>query len=146
MISINKVTVRFGGFSLFEEIAFVVSSRDRIALTGKNGAGKSTLLKLIAGLEMPSEGTIDKPKDLRIGYLPQVMKHEDGRTVYEECEAIFEHIRALKQEVDDLANALAERTDYDSEEYTELIDRYSSRSDELSMVTMVVIMLRLSVH
>ena len=135
MISINKVTVRFGGFSLFEEIAFVVSSRDRIALTGKNGAGKSTLLKLIAGLETPSEGTIDKPKDLRIGYLPQVMKHEDGHTVYEECEAIFEHIRALKQEVDDLANALAERTDYDSEEYTELIDRYSSRSDELSMVS-----------
>ena len=77
MISINKVTVRFGGFSLFEEIAFVVSSRDRIALTGKNGAGKSTLLKLIVGLETPSEGTIDKPKDLRIGYLPQVMKHED---------------------------------------------------------------------
>ena len=135
MISINKVTVRFGGFSLFEEITFVVSSRDRIALTGKNGAGKSTLLKLIAGLETPSEGTIDKPKDLRIGYLPQVMKHEDGHTVYEECEAIFEHIRALKQEVDDLANALAERTDYDSEEYTELIDRYSSRSDELSMVS-----------
>lgn len=135
MISINKVSVTFGSFSLFEDISFVVSSRDRIALTGKNGAGKSTLLKLIAGLERPSQGTVDKPKDLRIGYLPQVMKHSDGKTVYEECEAIFDHIRLLAQEVDDLAQALAERTDYDSEEYTELIDRYSSRSDELSMIS-----------
>lgn len=135
MISINKVSVVFGSFTLFGDVSFVISAKERIALTGKNGAGKSTLLKLIAGLDTPSSGTIDKPKGLRIGYLPQVMQHRDGLTIYEECEAVFDHIRTLQEEVDDLAQEMAERTDYDSPEYAELILRYSQRSDELSVTT-----------
>ncbi|MDY5858925.1 MAG: ABC-F family ATP-binding cassette domain-containing protein [Porphyromonas sp.] len=133
MISINKVSVVFGSFALFSDVSFVISAKERIALTGKNGAGKSTLLKLIAGLDSPSTGTIDKPKGLRIGYLPQVMQHTDGLTIYEECEQVFAHLRQLQDEVDALATEMAERTDYDSEDYAELIARYSQRSDELSI-------------
>ena len=133
MISINKVSVVFGSFALFSDVSFVISAKERIALTGKNGAGKSTLLKLIAGLDSPSTGSIDKPKGLRIGYLPQVMQHTDGLTIYEECEQVFAHLRQLQDEVDALATEMAERTDYDSEDYAELIARYSQRSDELSI-------------
>ncbi|MDY3089646.1 MAG: ABC-F family ATP-binding cassette domain-containing protein [Porphyromonas sp.] len=133
MISINKVSVTFGSFTLFSDVSFVISAKERIALTGKNGAGKSTLLKLIAGLDSPSTGSIDKPKGLRIGYLPQVMQHTDGLTIYEECEQVFAHLRQLQDEVDALAAEMAERTDYDSEDYAELIARYSQRSDELSI-------------
>lgn len=133
MISINKVAVRFGSFDLFEDVSFVLSPRERIALAGKNGAGKSTLLKLIAGLESPTEGSVDRPRDIRIGYLPQVMTHVDGRTVYEECETIFSHLRELEAEVDRLSEQMAERTDYDSPEYLDLIDLYTRRSDELAM-------------
>lgn len=135
MISINKVSVLFGSFTLFSDVSFVISGKERIALTGKNGAGKSTLLKLIAGLETPTSGTVDKAKGLRLGYLPQVMQHVDGRTVYEECETVFAHIRALQDEVDTLLKEMSERTDYDTPEYTELIERYSLRSDELSMMS-----------
>lgn len=135
MISINKVSVLFGSFTLFSDVSFVISGKERIALTGKNGAGKSTLLKLIAGLETPTSGTVDKAKGLRLGYLPQVMQHVDGRTVYEECETVFAHIRTLQDEVDTLLKEMSERTDYDTPEYTELIERYSLRSDELSMMS-----------
>lgn len=135
MISINKVSVLFGSFTLFSDVSFVISGKERIALTGKNGAGKSTLLKLIAGLETPTSGTVDKAKGLRLGYLPQVMQHVDGRTVYEECETVFAHIRTLQEEVDTLLKEMSERTDYDTPEYTELIERYSLRSDELSMMS-----------
>lgn len=135
MISINKVAVHFGGFTLFDEVSFVISAKERIALTGKNGAGKSTLLKLIAGLDSPSGGSIDKPKGIRIGYLPQVMKHHDGLTVYQECESVFAHIRSLQEEVDALAREMSECQDYDSPEYEELILRYSQRSDELSITS-----------
>ncbi len=135
MISINKLSVSWGSFTLFDDISFVISRRERIALTGKNGAGKSTLLKLIAGLDQPSIGTIDRPKGLRIGYLPQVMTHHDGYTIYQECEQVFNHLKILQEEVDALANEMAERTDYDSIEYAELIERYSSRSDELAMTS-----------
>lgn len=133
MISINKVAIYFGSTCLFDEVSFVISPKERIALTGKNGAGKSTLLKLIAGINNPSQGSIDISKGLRIGYLPQVMEHRDGRTVYEECEEVFSHLKEMTQEIDRLAQEMAERTDYDSLEYIELIERYSLRSDELSM-------------
>lgn len=135
MISINKVSVLFGSFTLFSDVSFVISGKERIALTGKNGAGKSTLLKLIAGLETATTGSVDKAKGLRLGYLPQVMQHVDGRTVYEECETVFAHIRTLQAEVDTLLGEMSERTDYDTPEYAELIERYSQRSDELSMMS-----------
>lgn len=135
MISVNKVEVVFGSEPLFSDVSFVISARERVALVGKNGAGKSTLLKLIAGLDSPTSGTIATPRGLRIGYLPQVMQHVDGRTVYEECEQVFDHIAALSREVDRLAEEMAERTDYDTSDYTELIERYSQRSDELSVLS-----------
>lgn len=135
MISVNKVEVTFGSEPLFEDVSFVVSRRERIALVGKNGAGKSTLLKLLAGIEEPTSGNISIPKGIRIGYLPQVMKHTDGRTVYEECEQVFDHIATLTRLVDQLAQEMADRTDYDTPEYAELIEQYSQRSDELSILS-----------
>lgn len=135
MVSINKVAAYFGSTCLFDDVSFVISPKERIALTGKNGAGKSTLLKLIAGLNSPSQGSIDTSRGLRIGYLPQVMEHRDGRTVYEECEEVFSHLKEMEQEVECLAQEMAQRTDYDNPEYIELIERYSLRSDELSMHT-----------
>lgn len=135
MISVHKVSVEFGATVLFEDVSFVISRRERIALTGKNGAGKSTLIKLIAGLEAPTRGSIDRGKGLRIGYLPQVMQHTDGLSVYEECAAVFSHITALQEEVHLLAEEMAQRQDHDSPEYAELIERYSERADELAMTS-----------
>lgn len=135
MISLNNVAVLFGGFTLFSDVTFVVSAKERIALAGKNGAGKSILLKLVVGLESPSEGTISHRKGIRIGYLPQVMVHSDGRTVYEECEQVFSHLQELQQEIDNLSLEMAERTDYDSEDYLDLISIYSQRNDELSLLS-----------
>ncbi len=134
MISVNNISVLFGGTALFEELSFVVSPKERIAIVGRNGAGKSTLLKLIMGLEEPSSGTISINKGVTMGYLPQVMVHEDGMTVYEECEKVFSYISDLQKLVDDLGLALAERTDYDSEEYNELIHFYSQKNDELTIL------------
>lgn len=133
MISLNKVAVLFGADVLFEDVSFVISPKERVALVGKNGAGKSTLLKLIAGLRTPTSGSVDLTKGLRLGYLPQVMTHRDGYTVYEECEEVFAHLRELELEVDRLATEMADRTDYDSPAYMDLIDLYTRRSDELAM-------------
>ena len=133
MISVNKVSVYFGAKPLFEDLSFVISARERIALVGKNGAGKSTLLKLLAGVSSPTEGTIAFPKGLQIGYLPQVMQLSDERTVLEECQQVFSHITELEEEVAQLAAEMAERTDYESEGYMELIERHAQRSDLLLM-------------
>ena len=103
MISVNNVSVYFGAKPLFEDISFVISAKERIALVGKNGAGKSTLLKLLAGIDVPTEGVISRPKDIRIGYLPQVMQTSDERTVLCECQQVFSHITSLEQEVERLA-------------------------------------------
>lgn len=135
MISLNNVAVLFGDFTLFADVTFVISTKDRIALAGKNGAGKSTLLKLIAGIDSPSQGTISRRKDIRLGYLPQVMTYTDGHTVYEECEEIFSHIRELQAEVDRLGKEMSERSDFDTEDYMALIATYSQRSDELNLVS-----------
>lgn len=131
MTSINKVSVAFGAVTLFSDVSFVITKRERVALVGKNGAGKSTLLKLIAGIEVPTSGTIDRPKSVRIGYLPQVMTHIDGKTVYQECEEVFSYIKSLEQEVDAMALEMASRVDHTSPEYLDLIERYSERSEEL---------------
>ena len=133
MISVNNVSVFFGAKPLFEDISFVISAKERIALVGKNGAGKSTLLKLLAGIDEPSEGFISRPKDIRIGYLPQVMQMSDERTVLAECQQVFSHITELEQEVERLTQEMATRTDYESDEYMELIERHAQRSDLLLM-------------
>ena len=135
MISVNNVSVYFGAKPLFEDISFVISAKERIALVGKNGAGKSTLLKLLAGIDAPTEGVISRPKDIRIGYLPQVMQTCDERTVLGECQQVFSHITSLEQEVERLAEEMATRTDYDSPEYMELIERHAQRTDLLMMQT-----------
>ena len=133
MISVNNVSVSFGAKPLFEDISFVISAKERIALVGKNGAGKSTLLKLLAGIAEPTEGIISRPKGISIGYLPQVMQTSDERTVLGECQQVFSHITELEAEVERLAEEMATRTDYDSTDYMELIERHAQRSDQLLM-------------
>ncbi len=134
MISIDGLTVEFGGFTLFDAVSFVVNKKDRIALVGKNGAGKSTLLKIIAGLQSPSSGNVSIPKDITIGYLPQQMKLADIRTVREEAELAFEHIREMEAEINRLNTQLAERTDYESETYHKLIDRVTHLSEHYQLM------------
>ena len=133
MISVNNVSVYFGAKPLFEDLSFVISAKERIALVGKNGAGKSTLLKLLAGIAEPTEGVISRPKGISIGYLPQVMKTSDERTVLGECQQVFSHITELEAEVERLTEEMATRTDYDSTDYMELIERHAQRSDQLLM-------------
>ncbi|MGL5785732.1 MAG: ABC-F family ATP-binding cassette domain-containing protein [Bacteroidales bacterium] len=134
MISVEGLTVNFGGFTLLDDISYVISKKDRVALVGKNGAGKSTMLKIIAGLQEPSSGRVNKPKDVTIGYLPQQMVHEDGRTVIEEAELAFAHIFEMRERIDRMTQELAERTDYESEDYHDLIDRHTYANEQLAML------------
>ena len=134
MISIENLTVQFGGFTLLDKISFVLNKNERIALAGKNGAGKSTLLKLMAGIQQPTEGNISYPKELTIGYLPQQMKLSDERTVKEEAALAFEHLKQLENELEELHQQLAERTDYESDEYHHIIQR-STDVQELLLVS-----------
>ena len=133
MISIEGLTVEFGGNPLFDNITYVINKRDRIALVGKNGAGKSTMLKIIAGLQAPSSGCVNKPRDLTIGYLPQQMQLSDSRTVMQEAEQAFAHIFEMQSRVDRMNQELSERTDYESEAYQELIDRVSTATEQLAL-------------
>ena len=125
MISVQHLTIDFGKQLLFNDVSFVVSPKERVALVGKNGAGKSTLLKLIAGLREATSGSVTHPKDLQIGYLPQVMQLTDGRTVIEEVKTVFEDVARIKEHVAQLADEMAARTDYDTPEYQDLIERFS---------------------
>ncbi len=134
MISIEGLSVAFGGNTLFDNITYVINKRDRIALVGKNGAGKSTMLKIIAGLQAPTSGCVNLPKDLTVGYLPQQMNLTDTRTVMEEAEQAFAHIFELQERIDRMNVELAERTDYDSESYHELIERVSNANEQLVMI------------
>ncbi|MDR2385377.1 MAG: ATP-binding cassette domain-containing protein [Tannerella sp.] len=134
MISINNLTVEFGGFTLLDAISFVINKKDRIALVGKNGAGKSTLMMLIAGLQTPAKGNIGIPKDITVGYLPQQMQLTDIHTVREETEKAFDHIREMEKEIERLNNALSARTDYESEIYGDLIERLTSLSEHFQML------------
>ncbi len=134
MISVEGLTVEFGGFTLFDDLSFVVNKKDRIALVGKNGAGKSTMLKIFAGMQSPTSGTVSIPKDVTIGYLPQQMKLADSRTVREEAERAFEHIHEMEQEIERLNMALSERTDYESEAYQKLIDRVTHLSEHFQLI------------
>ncbi len=134
MLSIDNIKVDFGGTNLFHDVSFIVNKRDRIALVGKNGAGKSTLLKIIAGKQQPTQGSLSKPKDFTVGYLPQVMSHSDGRTVYEEAEQAFAHIHEMERRLEKMNNELAERNDYESEEYHQLIEEYTHLNEQYTLM------------
>lgn len=130
MVSIDGLTVEFGGTTLFSDVSFVINEKDRIALMGKNGAGKSTLLKILAGVREPSKGKVSAPKDTVIAYLPQHLMTEDGRTVFEETSQAFSHLFEMEKEIENLNKQLSERTDYDSQSYYDLIDQVSSLSEK----------------
>ncbi len=134
MVSVNQLTVEFGGFFLFEDITFNINPRDRVGLTGKNGAGKSTMLKIIVGEQQPSSGTIGMPKDFTIGYLPQHMKHDNSRTVVNEVELAFGELKSLQTDIAALSEAIATRTDYDSEDYLNIIHKLSEKNERYDML------------
>ena len=133
MISINNLSVEFSAVPLFDNINYVINKRDKIALVGKNGAGKSTMLKIIAGLQNPTSGSVAVPEGVTVGYLPQQMEVSDTLSVVEEVRKAFGHIDELRKEVDRLNMQLAERTDYESESYQNLIDRMTSATERLAI-------------
>ncbi len=134
MISVEGLSVEFNATPLFADVSYVINKKDRIALVGKNGAGKSTMLKILAGLQNPTRGVVAVPKDVTIGYLPQVMILSDVRTVMEEAELAFEHIFELQANLERMNQQLADRTDYESEEYHQLIDRFTHENDRFLMM------------
>lgn len=133
MISINGITVAYGSYTLLDNINFHISESDKIGLVGKNGAGKSTIMKLICGEQSPTSGHIDLPNHIKIGYLPQIMKHNKGRTVIDEAMTAFAAMNELETELAEIGNELAERTDYESEEYMSLISRMNEINDRLAI-------------
>ena len=133
MIAINNVTVAFGGFTLLDNISFHISENEHIALVGKNGAGKSTLMKLLTGEQSPTSGHIDMPSGLQIGYLPQIMLHNRGRSVIDEVMTVFDHLHGMEAELERITNQLGERTDYESDDYARLIARLNEINDRLSL-------------
>lgn len=133
MISINGLTVAYGSFTLLDNLNFHISERDKIGLVGKNGSGKTTIMKLINGLQSPTSGSVDKPADLSIGYLPQIMEHHHGRTVMEETLTAFDSLAQIEKELNSVNEQLAERTDYESEEYLSLITRLNDLTDVMTV-------------
>ena len=134
MISIDKLGVEFSATPLFLDASFVVNPKDRIALVGKNGAGKSTMLKIIAGMQEPTYGQVSRQKDITIGYLPQVMVLADSRTVMEEAETAFAHISEMQERLDKMNEEIARRTDYESESYMALIEKFTHENDRFTMM------------
>ena len=133
MISINNLSVEFSAKSLFDNINYVINDKDKIALVGKNGAGKSTMLKIIAGLQQPTAGSVAVPADVTIGYLPQHMTTSDDSTVIEEVRKAFSHLSEMNARLESLSAELADRTDYESEEYHALIDKVTTLTDRIAM-------------
>lgn len=134
MISVNSVTVSFGGYDLFDNVSFLVNPKDRIGLAGKNGAGKSTMLKLLSGEQNPTKGEISKPNDFRIGYLPQDMIHQHGRTVFEETATAFEEIQKLELRLGVVSHELETRTDYESDAYMNLITELTDINARMDII------------
>lgn len=134
MISVEHLSVEFSARPLFTDVSFVINKKDRIALVGKNGAGKSTLLKILSGHQEPTSGTVAVQNDITIGYLPQVMVLSDEHTVMEEAEKAFEHISDMQQRVEKLNNELANRTDYESESYMQLVDTFTHESERFQLM------------
>ena len=133
MISVEGLKVEFGVKPLFHDVSFVVNDRDRIALVGKNGAGKSTLLKILCGMQKPTAGVVAVPADTTIGDLPQVMKLSDDTTVLEETRKAFSGNTELKARIDRMERELAERTDYESEEYLALVEQFTQEHERYMM-------------
>ncbi len=136
MVSIDGLTVEFGGTTLFKDVSFVINPKDRIALMGKNGAGKSTLLKILAGVRQATRGTVSAPKDCTICYLPQHLMTEDHRTVFEETSQAFAHLKEMEAEIEAMNNELATRTDYESDSYLALIDKVAAASEKFYSIDM----------
>ena len=134
LISIDNLKVEFGVTPLFHDVSYVINDKDRIALVGKNGAGKSTMLKIIAGLQQPTSGTVSVSGGTTIGYLPQVMVLSDCHTVREEAEQAFAHISQMQEQLDRLNQELAERTDYESEGYMALVEKFTRESERYQMM------------
>ncbi len=136
MVSVDGLTVEFGGTTLFKDISFVINPKDRIALMGKNGAGKSTLLKILAGVRSATRGSVSVPKDCTVCYLPQHMMTEDGLTVFEEASRAFSHLKDMEAEIDAMNNELATRTDYESDSYMALIEKVATVSEKFYAIDM----------
>ncbi|GHT24869.1 ABC transporter ATP-binding protein [Bacteroidia bacterium] len=134
MVSVNQLTVSFGGTELFSNISFLVNPRDRVGLVGKNGAGKSTLLKIFAGLQDATSGSVTVPSGVEVGYLPQQMVHQSGKTVLNETRTAFDRILNIQRDIDRINTDIAERTDYDSEAYMELLHRSAELSERLQLL------------
>lgn len=136
MITVDGLTVEFGGTTLFKDISFQINEKDRIALMGKNGAGKSTLLKILAGVRGATRGTVSAPKDTVVAYLPQHLMTEDGRTVFEETCQAFAHLHEAEAEINRINEELTVRTDYESDEYMALIEKVSALSEKFYAIDM----------
>ena len=134
MVSIDKLTVEFAVKPLFQDVSFVINPKECIALVGKNGAGKSTLLKIIAGMRQPTSGTVSRQMDITVGYLPQVMVLADETTVVEEAAKAFAHIRDIQENLSRMNDELARRTDYDSDSYLQLVERFTRENERFDML------------
>ena len=136
MISVEGLTVEFGGTTLFKDISFQINEKDRIALMGKNGAGKSTMLKILAGVRQPTRGSVQVPKGCVVAYLPQHLMTEDGRTVFEETSQAFAHLKEIEKQIEQMNEELTTRTDYESESYMQLIEKVSALSEKFYAIDM----------
>ena len=136
MVSVDGLTVEFGGTTLFKDVSFVINPKDRIALMGKNGAGKSTLLKILAGERAATRGSVSVPRDCTVCYLPQHLMTEDGRTVFEEASQAFAHLHEMEAEIEAMNEELATRTDYESDDYMALIERVATASEKFYAIDM----------
>ena len=134
MISVEGLSVEFGVKPLFSNASFVINDRDRIALVGKNGAGKSTLLKILCGMQNPTAGVVAVQNDTTIGYLPQVMNLQDNTTVREEAQKAFNNVRRIKDKLDRMNAELAARTDYESDDYLSLVERFTQEHERYMMM------------
>ena len=134
MISVEGLKVEFGVKPLFHDVSFVINDRDRIALVGKNGAGKSTMLKILCGLQKPTAGVVAIPNETTIGYLPQVMKLQDDTTVKEETRKAFAHNTEMKARLDKMQQEMADRTDYESESYAQLVEKFTQEHERYMMM------------
>lgn len=134
MLSVESLSVEFSARPLFSGVSFVVNAKDRIALVGKNGAGKSTMLKILAGIQTPTSGNVSIQRNISVGYLPQVMVLTDDSTVLEETEKAFKHVHQMQRELEQLNNELSERTDYESEDYMELVEIFTHKSELYQLI------------